>query len=615
MSIPVTIPRSSPCRSPSRSSRPTRPLDLGSRASRAAGSSRWGWIAGAALAMGGGIWSMHFVGMLAFEMGMPAAYDLATTLVSPRHRGGVHGRGLRLDQPAGADHPRPSRRRSGHGARGGRHALHRHGRRFGCRETSRTMRPCVGISVLIAVTAATAALWLTFRQISIAQKLVAACVMGIAVAGMHYTGMAAATFTAEAHGAHAASTLEGGPRPAEPRPGGGGRNLSDPVPGDARLLLRSASASSGTCAPARRASAPPCRPCAACSGRTTPAGGWSASSRAGAPSRGSPGPNTKASAGPRPCIPTMRRPASQPGTRRCGSAGPSCMSTGCAAPMVAGGTTPIRAGPDPRRAVRFRNGSACTPQSPSSARSRRNSANPTRRIQRYAYIVSHDLRAPLVNVMGFTSELEATRAEVAVALRGHSQAQRIDADMCEALGFIQAAVTRMESLIAAILKLSREETARLQARAPRHDGAAAPDRRCSSPPDGPGGCHLDRRPRSSDDHRRPPRDRTDLRQSRRQRGEVPRSRPAGRIEIRRRRWPWAGPLQRRGQRPGHRGAGPCPGLRAVPPAPGRRIGRGRGSGSPTSRHSCGRSAGASRWRRNWGSYNLRRDAAARDRYR
>ncbi len=77
-------------------------------------------------------------------------------------------------------------------------------------------------------------------------------------------------------------------------------------------------------------------------------------------------------------------------------------------------------------------------------------------IQRYAYIVSHDLRSPLVNVMGFTSELEATRVEIRAALDGHPQAERIDADFGEALGFIKAAVNRMEGLIAAILKLSRE---------------------------------------------------------------------------------------------------------------------------------------------------------------
>ncbi|MBE7201045.1 MAG: PAS domain-containing protein, partial [Parafilimonas terrae] len=83
-------------------------------------------------------------------------------------------------------------------------------------------------------------------------------------------------------------------------------------------------------------------------------------------------------------------------------------------------------------------------------------------IQRYAYIVSHDLRAPLVNVMGFTSELAETQAELRTLLAGHPDAARIDADMGEALGFIGAAVTRMERLIAAILKLSREGRRRFE---------------------------------------------------------------------------------------------------------------------------------------------------------
>ncbi|GJD56520.1 Aerobic respiration control sensor protein ArcB [Methylobacterium dankookense] len=77
-------------------------------------------------------------------------------------------------------------------------------------------------------------------------------------------------------------------------------------------------------------------------------------------------------------------------------------------------------------------------------------------IQRYAYIVSHDLRAPLVNVMGFTSELEAVQADIREATAGHPKAPQIEGDVAEALGFIRAAITKMEALIAAILKLSRE---------------------------------------------------------------------------------------------------------------------------------------------------------------
>ncbi len=80
-------------------------------------------------------------------------------------------------------------------------------------------------------------------------------------------------------------------------------------------------------------------------------------------------------------------------------------------------------------------------------------------LQRYAYIVSHDLRSPLVNVMGFTSELLAMRDEMLAAGAkppDDPERARTLADFDEALGFIQAAIAKMEGLIAAILRLSRE---------------------------------------------------------------------------------------------------------------------------------------------------------------
>lgn len=80
-------------------------------------------------------------------------------------------------------------------------------------------------------------------------------------------------------------------------------------------------------------------------------------------------------------------------------------------------------------------------------------------IQRYAYIVSHDLRAPLVNIMGFTSELVAARGEIlAAGAKREDDPGRIavEREFDEALSFIKAATTKMEGLITAILKLSRE---------------------------------------------------------------------------------------------------------------------------------------------------------------
>ena len=87
-------------------------------------------------------------------------------------------------------------------------------------------------------------------------------------------------------------------------------------------------------------------------------------------------------------------------------------------------------------------------------------------IQRYAYIVTHDLRAPLVNIMGFASELEMSikdvRAYVLADGAPISPQQVLDArtaveqDMPEALGFIRSSTSRMDGLINAILKISRD---------------------------------------------------------------------------------------------------------------------------------------------------------------
>jgi signal transduction histidine kinase len=86
-------------------------------------------------------------------------------------------------------------------------------------------------------------------------------------------------------------------------------------------------------------------------------------------------------------------------------------------------------------------------------------------IQRFAYVVTHDLRAPLVNIMGFASELEAGLAAVKAHIpqegAGEQPAaiqarQAAWADMPEAIGFILSSTKKMDKLINAILKLSRE---------------------------------------------------------------------------------------------------------------------------------------------------------------
>ncbi len=86
-------------------------------------------------------------------------------------------------------------------------------------------------------------------------------------------------------------------------------------------------------------------------------------------------------------------------------------------------------------------------------------------IQRFAYIVSHDLRSPLVNVMGFTAELESTiapltalidRVDAEAPALMTSEVRDAKADLPEAIGFIRTSTSKMDRLINAILRLSRE---------------------------------------------------------------------------------------------------------------------------------------------------------------
>ena len=86
-------------------------------------------------------------------------------------------------------------------------------------------------------------------------------------------------------------------------------------------------------------------------------------------------------------------------------------------------------------------------------------------IQRFAYIVGHDLRAPLVNVMGFTTELKASLDSlqaltddplIDASPAAAAAKTAVSTDVPEAISFIQTSTKKMDTLINAILKLSRE---------------------------------------------------------------------------------------------------------------------------------------------------------------
>jgi signal transduction histidine kinase/CheY-like chemotaxis protein len=170
----------------------------------------WPWIAGGAFSMGTGIWSMHFIGMLAFHLPIEMVYDLGLTAASYVIAVVVSGFALLIF------------RRNDPTIRGiavpglfigfGICAMHYTGM------AAMQMSPAIdydpmlfAASVVIALGAAMAALWIAF---SLPQghrhhgwhKLAAASVMGAAIVGMHYTGMAAANFS------HDAVSMASGPR-------------------------------------------------------------------------------------------------------------------------------------------------------------------------------------------------------------------------------------------------------------------------------------------------------------------------------------------------------------------------------------------------------------------
>ena len=90
-------------------------------------------------------------------------------------------------------------------------------------------------------------------------------------------------------------------------------------------------------------------------------------------------------------------------------------------------------------------------------------------IKRFAHIVSHDLRAPLVNIMGFTTEIENSLRDMEArgeaeptVMRDAPGRARIGEDLSEAIDFIRSSAGKMDRLINAILKLSREGRRALQ---------------------------------------------------------------------------------------------------------------------------------------------------------
>jgi len=173
-------------------------LDLAERTTATRGRSRTAWLTGGATAMGIGIWSMHYLGMLAFHLPILVLYDLPTVFLSviaaicasavalfvvsrPRLSStGLLAGGLFMGSAISTMHYT------------GMAAMRLHA-------LCHYDLPIVALSIAIAVVVSCVALWIAFRLRSEQGsrgwiKTASAVLMGVAIAAMHYTGMAAAHF-------------------------------------------------------------------------------------------------------------------------------------------------------------------------------------------------------------------------------------------------------------------------------------------------------------------------------------------------------------------------------------------------------------------------------------
>jgi len=173
-------------------------LDLAGQVTAARNNARLAWLFGGAIALGTGIWSMHYTGMLAYKLTVPVYYHIPTVIlslvaaiaasfialfvVSRPHVGFLHivvGSSLMATGIAGMHYMGMAAMRLP--------AMHHWDTTF------------VALSVVIAVVVSLAALGLTFLfredKPEKSAKIICSIIMGFAIPAMHYTGMAAVSYT------------------------------------------------------------------------------------------------------------------------------------------------------------------------------------------------------------------------------------------------------------------------------------------------------------------------------------------------------------------------------------------------------------------------------------
>jgi len=175
-------------------------LDMAGRVTTAATRrTTWLWLIGGGCAMGLGIWSMHFIGMLAFRLPIPLGYALGLTTVSLLAAMASSIFALWLVSQPTLPHGRLALGALLMGS--GIAAMHYLGMAALHMQPGIDYHPgWVALSLLIAVVASWTALFIAFRLRSSHRRLrdraAPALVLGTAIVGMHYTGMAAARFPA-----------------------------------------------------------------------------------------------------------------------------------------------------------------------------------------------------------------------------------------------------------------------------------------------------------------------------------------------------------------------------------------------------------------------------------
>ncbi|WP_026988000.1 MHYT domain-containing protein [Fodinicurvata fenggangensis] len=180
-------------------------IDTAPRIWAASGLRRHVWLLLAALAMGGGIWSMHFIGMLAFMLPVDVTYDLGLTFGSVVLAVGGAAAGFIIIGRQGSPLAVLT---AGIFLGLGVVSMHYTGMEAMNMQAMVSYDPLlVGLSVLFAVAAATTAVWITIRVSGFWWRILSALIMGLAVYGMHYIGMEAAMFHAQpalapAHGGY-----------------------------------------------------------------------------------------------------------------------------------------------------------------------------------------------------------------------------------------------------------------------------------------------------------------------------------------------------------------------------------------------------------------------------